>query len=384
MFGRKSEKEIDVKKVNTLVSLANNVLKILIILLVVVGGYAGIMLLKELKVLPFILTILKLISPLFIGIVVAWLLDPIVDKLGEKGIRRGLGAAICYFAVAVIIFLIVNALIPLLSEQINDFVSTTVPSVFDASKNWIDNIFDKFNTIENFDAIAMKNELFVKLESFTANLTSSLPTILVNAVTSVFSGLGTFVIGLIIGFYLLLDFDKNTKAFYELIPVKLRSDIYKLIEMINVPLRKFVQGALIDCSIVFVISFIGFAIIGLKAPLLFALFCGLTNIIPYAGPYIGGAPAVLVALSQGTTTGIIVLIFIVIVQMLEGNLIQPLIMSKTTKISPIAIILGLLVFGHFFGIVGMILATPIIGTIKSIIQFLDEKYELFTNKEDYS
>lgn len=342
------------------------------------------MLLKELKVLPFILTILKLISPLFIGIVIAWLLDPIVDKLGEKGIRRGLGAAICYFAVAVIIFLIVNALIPLLSEQINDFVSTTVPSVFDASKNWIDNIFDKFNTIENFDAIAMKNELFVKLESFTANLTSSLPTILVNAITSVFSGLGTFVIGLIIGFYLLLDFDKNTKAFYELIPVKLRSDIYKLIEMINVPLRKFVQGALIDCSIVFVISFIGFAIIGLKAPLLFALFCGLTNIIPYAGPYIGGAPAVLVAFSQGTTTGIIVLIFIVIVQMLEGNLIQPLIMSKTTKISPIAIILGLLVFGHFFGIVGMILATPIIGTIKSIIQFLDEKYELFTNKEDYS
>ncbi len=382
MFKKRNDKELNIEKINNLVLLGNKVFQILLVMLVVVGVYISLKILKELKVLPFILTILKLFLPLFIGLFIAWLLDPIVSKLKEKGIRRGLGTTICYLVFLGIVFLIVNALIPLLSEQINEFVSNTVPSVYDACRTWIDNIFDKFNEIENFDANGMKLELFAKLEGIATNLTSSLPTVLVNFVTSIFSGIGTFAIGMIIGFYILLDFDKHAKLIYRLVPNHLQKEVYSLIKVIDEPLKRFVIGAIIDCSVVFIISFIGFAIIGLKAPLLFGLFCGITNVIPYAGPYIGGAPAVLVAFSQGTPTGIAVLIFIVIVQSLEGNLFQPLIMSKTTKLSPITIILGLLVFGHFFGIIGMVLATPLIGAIKGIIFFFDEKYNFLKPLEE--
>lgn len=382
MFRKKQDKELNYTKINDLVSLSHNVLRILFILLIIIGVYCLIRLIKEVQILPFVLTVLGLLSPLFIGIVVAWLFDPFVTYLNKKGIRRGLGAAISYAIFLGIIVLILTALIPLLSEQVNDFVTTTVPALFASARDFIDNFFNSLNNIENFDAFAMRDEIFNNLESIATNLTSSLPDLLVSIVTSLFSGIGVFAVGLIIGFYLLLDFDKNTDTLFSLVPKKYRSETKKCLNAVNKPLKRFVNGALIDCSIIFVVTTIGFSIIGLKAPLLFAVFCAITNVIPYAGPYIGGAPAVLVGLTQSPTIGIAVLIFIVVVQAVEGNLLQPFIMSKTTKLNPVTIILGLLVFGYFFGILGMILSTPIIGAIKELINFFDEKYDFLNFEKD--
>ena len=375
MFRKKNDKEVNYTKLNDLISLSHIILKILFVLLIILGTYAVIRLIKEVHILPFIFTILKLLSPLFIGIIIAWLLDPFVTYFNKKGVRRGIGAAFCYVVFLGAIALIVIALIPVLSEQINDLVTNTLPSIFDSAEGWINNLFNQLNNLGNFDAMAIKDEVFKNLEQLASNLTSSLPALLVSFVTSLFSGIGVFAIGLIIGFYLLLDFDKSTEMLYNLIPKRHRDETKKCLSAVNRPLKRFVNGALIDCTVVFVITAIGFSIIGLKAPLLFALFCALTNVIPYAGPYIGGAPAVLVGLTQSATIGIIVLVFIVLVQAVEGNLLQPFIMSKATKLSPVTIILGLLVFGYFFGIIGMILSTPIIGAIKELINYFDEKYD---------
>ena len=106
------------------------------------------------------------------------------------------------------------------------------------------------------------------------------------------------------------------------------------------------------------------------------------NVIPYAGPYIGGAPAILVAFSQGMGVGIGVTLSIVIIQALEGNIMSPIVMSKTTKLHPVTIIVGLLIFGHFFGIVGMLLSTPIISVGKVVIEFIDSKIHIFSNNEE--
>ena len=381
MFKKKDDKELNVSRLNELIKLAHNILQILMVFLIIIGVYAVNIILKEVKILPFIFSVLSIISPLFIGLVIAWLFDPIVTYLNKKGLKRGFGAAICYIAFLGIILIIVGSLIPVLSDQINEFATNTIPSLFETSKTWINDIFENFKNIENFDVESMKNELFLKLEKFATNMTSSLPETLVNVVKSLFSGIGVFCISLIIGFYLLLDYDKNSETIYSLIPKRYREETKKVLTIINTPLKKFVNGSLIDCTVIFVITAIGFSIIGLKSPLLFALFCAITNIIPYAGPYIGGAPAVIIGLTQSTTIGIAVLIFIMIVQALEGNLLQPLIMSKTTKLSPVTIILGLLVFGHFFGIVGMVLSTPIIGVLKALVNFFDDKYD-FLNLDE--
>lgn len=375
MLRKKNDKEVNYTKLNELIHLSHIILKILFVLFIIVGVYAVIMLLKEVKVLPFIFSIFKVLAPLFIGLIIAWLFDPIVTRLNKKGLKRIWGTSICYVAFIGIIVFIISSLIPVLSEQINDFVSTTIPTMYETSKGWIDNVFDNLAEIESFDVNTIRTEIFNKLEIFATEITSSLPELLVNFVTSLFSGIGVFVIGLIIGFYLLLDLDKNVDTLYSLLPKKHRGEVKRLLLSINKPLRNFVNGALIDCTVVFVILAIGFSIIGLKAPLLFALFCAIVNIIPYAGPYIGGIPAVVVAFSQSPTVGIAVLIYIAVIQLLEGNLFQPYIMSKTTKLSPVTIILGLLIFGHLFGIVGMVLSTPLIGAIREIINFFDDKYD---------
>ena len=87
-------------------------------------------------------------------------------------------------------------------------------------------------------------------------------------------------------------------------------------------------------------------------------------------------------LSQGSSVGLLTLLVIVVVQTIEGNFLQPIIMSKTTKLHPVTIMLGLLLFGYFFGIIGMFISTPIIGVIKSIFMFFEEKYHFFSHKNE--
>ncbi len=96
MFRKKNDKEVNYTKLNDLISLSHIILKILFVLLIILGTYAVIRLIKEVHILPFIFTILKLLSPLFIGIIIAWLLDPFVTYFNKKGVRRGIGAAFCY------------------------------------------------------------------------------------------------------------------------------------------------------------------------------------------------------------------------------------------------------------------------------------------------
>ena len=382
MFGRKNnDKSVDYKNLNEVILLSKKILKIAFFLIIVVGIYAITMLLKEWKVFNFIYSIIKILTPLFIGIVVAWLFDPLVSFFKKKGIKRGLGAGIVYILLILIILLVLGSLIPVLSSQINDFAKT-IPSIINSVTGMIDNVLGKLGDIANFDVENMKTEVYSKIQNIGVNLTNSLPSMTVSLVKSFFSGLGTFVVGLIIGFYLLVSFDSANDTIFGFLPKKFQDTTRDLVNEVNTSLRKYVQGTLMLASLVFVVSTIGFFISGLKAPLLFGLFCGITDIIPYLGPYIGGIPAVVVGFSQSPITGIITLIAIVIVQFIEGNLLQPLIMSKQLKLHPVTIMLGLLIFGYFFGIVGMVVATPAIATIKVIFTFFDEKYHITRGFEE--
>lgn len=377
MFGRKKidEKEIDHKKLNELISLSRNVVKILYILFIVLGVYAVIMLTKEIRILKFILVILKVISPLFIGFIIAWLFDPLVKWLQKKGIRRSIGTTITYVILLGFIALVMGGLIPLLSEQLNEFIKV-IPNIIDNSRDVIDKFADKLSVIDGLDVSAFKRELFDKIVVFSTNLTSELPSMLVIFVRKFFSGMGSIIIGLVIGFYLLLSFNNVNDTLITLFPKKIQRNTKEIVYEVNSSLRRFVVGALLDALLIFIVSSIGFGIVGLKAPFLFALFCALTNIIPYAGPYIGGIPAVIVGFSQSPTVGILTLVIIVVVQFLEGNFIQPMVMSKTTKLHPVTIMIGLLVFGHFWGILGMFVSTPIIASCKAIFTYFDDKYNL--------
>lgn len=379
MLKKENKTPIDNKKVNEVVSLSKQVLKILKFLLIIVVIYLAILLLKETGILKFILTLLKVLLPLFIGFIIAWLFNPVVKWFGTKHINRTFGTIIIYVILCIILYAIIATFIPLLSNQISEFAKI-LPDVLETVKGWASGFLDTLNNIQNIDVESIKSEITEKANETIIGLSKALPNALFNFVSGLFSALGILGIGLIIGFFFLVSFD-NTSNLYEFIPKKYRKTFIELMDEVNGSLRKYVQGAVIDCTVVFILCSIGLWIVGLQAPMLFGLFCGLTNIIPYAGPYIGGAPAVIVGLTQDPIVGLLTLAVIVIVQFLEGNILQPFIMSKTTKLHPVTIMLGLLVFGHFFGILGMLLSTPIIAAFKTVFMFFDKKYDIINQKE---
>lgn len=376
MLKKTNNNELDYKTINEVAKLSKNILSIGVILIVILAIYVFTLIFKEWKIGSYILAILSILSPLIIGVVIAWLFDPIVSWFKKKGLKRSIGAIITYLIFFSIIALVLGTLIPLLSTQINELVKI-VPSIVSSVQEWTDNIFNRLGDIEGFDAVAFQAKLFEQLDLFSDRITNDLPSITVSTVKALFSGLGTFVIGLIIGFFLLVSCENVTETLLAYLPKRYRHDTKGLIYEVNNSLRRFVKGALFDSTVIFVISSLGLWLVGLKAPMLFGLFCGLTNVIPYAGPYIGGAPAVIVGFSQSPTTGLLVLAVIVVIQFIEGNFFQPIIMSKSTKLHPVTIISGLLLFGHFWGIIGMFVSTPIIGVIKSVFMYFDEKYEFF-------
>lgn len=380
MFGRKVSKDLDIKKVNEVTDLASKVLKVFYLLLIAATIYVVIRLFKETHVLDFVFKILEICLPLFIGILIAWLFDPFIKWLESKQIRRTLGAVITYFIIFIVIFLVLVTLIPLLVDQVREFAKI-IPDVFGTVKGWVTDLFNTLDNSEVIDFGKIKEEMFTSLEGFATNITTTLPQNIIGFITGLFSGFGVFVLGLIIGFFLIINFDSSSKLF-NFVPRKFRETTIELLDDVNGSLRNYVKGAVLDCTLIFVISSIAFWLIGLKAPMLFGLFCGLTNIIPYAGPYIGGAPAVIVGLTQSPTIGILVFIAIFVIQFLEGNFLQPIIMSKTTKLHPVTIMLGLLVFGYFFGIVGMLISTPVIAALKTVFKFYDNKYGIIDKNID--
>lgn len=376
MFGKK---EINSKKINEVMEVSAKVLKVLYLLLITLAIYIVIKLIKETQILKFLITLIKIVSPLFIGLLVAWLFDPFVRFLERKNVKRVWGAIITYLLLFLIIFLVLYSLIPLLIDQIKEFIRIA-PSIFDTVKSWANDIFNDLESNELFIADRMKQEFFVVVEKFASSLTTTMPKNFLGFISNLLSFFGTFILGLIIGFFLIVNFDNSSKMF-NFVPKKFRVTVVNILDEVNVSLRSYVRGAIIDCTLIFILSFIGLWIVGLKVPALFALFCSLTNIIPYAGPYIGGAPAVIVGFTQSPMIGILSLIVIVVIQFLEGNFLQPLIMSKTTKLHPVTIMLGLLVFGYFFGIVGMLISTPVIATIKTIFKYFDDRYEILKKEK---
>lgn len=345
---------IDNKRLNQLIKVSNKVFKNLHILVLVLTVYVSIKILNNLNIIHFFITLLKVLSPLFIGILIAWLLRPIVNYLENHNMNRLFALIIVYLLILFIFYISLITFIPRFIKELGEFIK-----VF---PNILDSFFNNFKFI-NFSIYEPK--ISSMLNDFITSTSKSLPMTFMNFI----GGISSFIVGFIIGFYLLIS---NT---WVTINANIKKDTYELIMNINNILRNYVKGTLLSSFIVFILSTIIFYIIGLDSALLFGFICGVTNIIPFIGPYIGASIPVLVAFTKNTTFGIIVTVMIFAVQTIEGNIIQPIIMSKSVKIHPVTSIISLLIFGYFFGILGMVFAVPLIASLKEIYYYLLKKYK---------
>ncbi|MBE6147021.1 MAG: AI-2E family transporter [Firmicutes bacterium] len=372
---RKKDDNVDYKKLNEGISIGVTLLRIVLVLVVALFIYICSRILADWQILSLFKRIFSILSPLFIGLLIAWLFDPFIKKLQKKGVNRTLGTIFVYVIFLSIIYLVLKIMIPTVSSQINDLVAS-VPAFLNSSKEWIDGLFDSLSKMTGYDLQEAQTNIYDSINNLGNSLTVGLPQTIMNLLSNTISGGANLLIGLLAGFYMSLDFGNVKQHLITSIPKRYRGDTRELLSRLNDNLRSYVQGTLKIMLILFIFQSIALGIAGLKAPMIFGLFCAVTNVIPYIGPYIGGAPAVIVGLSMSPMTGICVLIAVIIAQVLESNFLQPVVMGKTMKLHPVTIMIGLLFFGNFFGILGMIFATPIIAFIKTIWQFFNEKFEI--------
>ena len=372
MFRNKKEKEIDVTSLNHILRTGKELMNIGYFMAILALIILGTFLIKEWKILGILKEFIIVISPIFIGFLVAWLFEPLVKKLQAKKVPRLLGCILSYLLILGVIFLIAYMFIPSLVTQIKDFVAAA-PEIFKELTKFVTNIIEKFDTNHLINIKDVKKEITSIISNFGMGLVSNLPEYALSIGKSIINGGLNFVLGLMIGFYLLFDFDKVNENIDKMLPKTWKENFRELTKRINTSLRSYVQGVLLVMFLVFLTQSIGLTLAGMEAPLLFALFCAVTDIIPYFGPYIGGIPAVIVGFTISPITGICVLISILVVQLLENNFYQPLIMGHTMQLHPVTIMLGLLIFEHFFGILGMVIATPVIACIKVLLIFVNEK-----------
>ena len=366
------DREIDVTSLNHILKTGKRLINIGYFMAIIAVILLCTYLLKEWKILKYIGEFIKVISPIFIGFIIAWFFDPLVTWMQKKKIPRIVGCILVYLLMLGLLALIIYLLVPTLISQVKDFVSTA-PSIFNEITEFIVGLIKRFDLNGMINIKTVKTTITTTVTEYGVKLGSEMPQYLFNFGKSIVGFGVSFILGLMIGFYLLFDFERANKALYKLIPVSWKSGYKELTHRINTSLRSYVQGVLIVMTLVFITQSIGLTIAGMKAPILFALFCAVTDVIPYFGPYIGAIPAVIVGFTISPITGICVIISILVVQLLENNFYQPLIMGHTMKLHPVTIMVGLLVFEHFFGIIGMIIATPCIACIKVVLLFVLEQ-----------
>ena len=305
-------------------------INILINLLIIL---VSIYIIRVLKLTGICCIFLSILSPLFFGYIISWIIEPLVDKIK---INRLLATIIVYLLFISIIILLVLNIVPLIIEQSKKIYP--IIKYYISHNSTLYSIYKSLN-IQNIISTGLKS---------VNNCLNNIVGIVVNIVYS-----------FIFGFYFLISKNNN---YFKFIPFDLR-------KRINKDLRLYVKSIIFDTILMFGVLSIIFSIIKLPYPLLFAFFCSITNIIPYIGPYLGGIPAVLIALSTSIKFGILVGIIIISVQMIENVVVQPIIVSKNVNLNPILILIAVIIFSHFFGILGMIISTPIVLILRNIILY---------------
>lgn len=362
--------EINKRKINNLLTQGNRLLKLLYIMLIIMTIYIVTLIGDKLQIMPFIGKMLSILSPLFIGLVLAWLFNPLITWMQKHKIKRVFGALIVFIVLIGLLALMLIEIVPVIIEQVQTINFGKITSDV---QNWINNF-----TIEGIDLTSTKEAIIKKITELASEFdATSIISGITTAVSKIISGLGTFWLGLMVGFFLLIKFNEAPANLKLIIPTKYKKEVWGLLSRINYILNKFIRGTLYSSLIIFGATFIGLLILKVPAAIILAIFCAVTNVIPYIGPYIGAVPAIIIGFTVSPLTGILVIVILAVIQTIEGNILSPIIMGKTVKLSPVTILIGLLVFGYFLGMLGMIIATPIIAVIKEIILFYNEKYKFF-------
>lgn len=352
----------------------------------------------------FFKNIVNILSPFLIGFFLAYLMNPLVSffermlakiKLFKDDkkfkLKRGISVLVSYVLIIVLLFWFISYLIPEITKNFYALFNGLDKAVVNL-EIYLQNLADKYPELFNSDFENGINAIFDEILSTLSSLSSTIGTMLGKFATGLGSTVSTVVSGtvfvtqkviniilaVIISIYVLLDkeiFLKQALRFtYAVFPVFIADKLHFLVREVDDTFEKFLVGKIIDSIIVAIICFIGLLIFKIPYALIISILVGVTNVIPYFGPFIGAIPSVVITLfTGGIWSALFVLIFILILQQIDGNIIGPKIIGDSTGLGPFWIIFAITIGGALAGVIGMFIAVPIFAVIYSLAEAAIDK-----------
>ncbi|GMA59974.1 AI-2E family transporter [Alicyclobacillus fastidiosus] len=310
------------------------------------------------------------IYPFLASLIVSYVLQPLVELLARRRVPRGAAILLIYFTFVLLVVVAVLNAVPVITKQVTQLVAN-MPGMVVQVNHWIDMVNAHKQYLPDTVRIGVENAL----NQVERNLTQS-----VSGVFSFISGAVNiaFIAALVpfLVFYMLKDGRSIGRDAVRLVPKARREQMQELMVSVDHTLGSYIRGQFLVMLALGVLAFAGYLIVGMPYALLLAIFLAFADIIPYLGPFIGAAPAVFLAMTVSPAMVIKVLIVNVIVQQCEGNLISPQIMGRTLKLHPMAIVAALLVGGELGGLLGLIVAIPLLAVLKVVwVNIQEERHK---------
>ena len=326
------------------------------------------------------------LQPFIIGGALAYLLNFILKfyedyilshktfKRLKKSGKRGIGLLLTYITATIITYLFIQFVLPQLLDSIIGLVNN-IPQYLNDLTRVTNDIFDNLNLQPEY--ISLITDKFGEAITYIITLISNLVPVIGNFIVDATSSILNIIIGIIISIYILIDKEKfmalGKKIVYALCSEEKAKFILRLATQSNMTFSRFIGGKILDSFIIGLLTFVILTIFKMPYILLISVIVGVTNIIPFFGPFIGGIPAAIIILFVSPIQALWFVVIIIVIQQIDGNIIGPKILGDSIGISAFWILFSLLVAAKFMGFVGMIIGVPLFAIFYSIIKEIVEE-----------
>jgi len=311
-----------------------------------------------------LLYILYLISDIlilfFVALVFSSALDPWVDWLKKKKIPRSVSVLVLYLAVFTALGLILYLIIPIIIKEVND-MSTNFPRYFES-------VYSKFSDLKDYSLKYGFLDKFKGSLDFISDYLSTTASGIFLTVTNIFGGIFSFVLILVLTFYMVVEESAMKKLVWSIVPAKHQPYAMQLINRVQIKMGHWLRGQLILGLALAVMAYLGLMILGINYALILAIMVGLFSFVPYMGAALGAIPAVFIAFTQAPLLSVFTIVLFYIIHFIEGNFLYPKIMEKAVGLNPIISILAMLAGFKLAGVIGAILSIPVTTALAIFIK----------------
>ncbi len=329
--------------------------------------------------------IMSVFLPFIIGFAMAYLFNFILEFYEKRilnlkfiGMKEGLlkrivGLVMTYATVAFLFFLFINFILPEIVGSIMGLVND-IPGHIRTITGWVDKFNQNYYIPEViYDYVIEKwNEYRDTILQFATNLLPKFGNMLKN----IFSSITNIILGIIISIYVLIDKEKffalSKKTVLALFSEKRADRIFELTSRSDHIFGRFISGKILDSFIIAILTFVVLTIFKIPYTVLVSFIIGVTNIIPFFGPFIGAIPSAILILFVSPIKAIWFIVIIIVIQQIDGNIIGPKILGDSLGISAFWILFSLLIGGKILGVLGLIVGVPVFVFIYSIIKDIVE------------